>query len=185
MKKWIALGFITLLGVGLFISTQLEASTVELSTLDMNEMIILALEDEYAAKATYEVIIDQYGEVKPFTNIFKAEQTHIELLLPLFETYQLTLPEEVDKDLLDIPATIEEAIQIGVDAEIANIELYASFLETEIPEDVRVVFEKLMAASEHHLEAFTRVLNGASSQGQMEVKKGPKYSQQDMTPRCR
>lgn len=190
MKKWIALGITAIFGVGLLFSTQLEASTVDTTSMDMEDMIILALEDEYNAKATYEVIIEQYGEVKPFINIVKAEQTHIDLLLPLFETYQITLPEDVDKDTLVIPATIEEALSIGVDAEIANIALYEAFLETDIPDDVRVVFEKLMAASENHLEAFSKALNGSLGQGHVDgdkgFKQGPKYVQQNqkLYPRC-
>lgn len=190
MKKWIALGITAIFGVGLLFSTQLEASTVDTTSLDMEDMIILALEDEYLAKATYEVIIEQYGEVKPFINIVKAEQTHIDLLLPLFETYQITLPEDVNKDTLVIPATIEEALSIGVDAEIANIALYEAFLETDIPDDVRVVFEKLMAASENHLEAFSKALNGSLGQGHVDgskgYKQGPNYVQknQKLYPRC-
>ena len=190
MKKWIAFAITSIFGVGLLFSIQLEASSVDTASLDMEDMIILALEDEYLAKATYEVIIEQYGEVKPFTNIVKAEQTHIDLLLPLFETYQISLPEDVDKEMVVIPATIEEALQIGVDAEIANIVLYEAFLETDIPDDVRVVFEKLMAASENHLEAFSNALDGSSGLGNVDggkgFKQGPRYDQQNQNryPKC-
>jgi hypothetical protein len=183
MKTWIILGITVLFGVGLFISTQLEASTVEEPSLDLESMIVLALEDEYHAKATYEVIIEQYGEITPFTNIVQAEETHIQLLLPLFESYDITLPEAFDKDTLDVPSSIDALLQIGIDAEIANIALYEAFLETDLPNDVQIVFQKLMAASENHLNAFTKALQGSLGQGNSTDSIGLKNTQKHLNQR--
>jgi hypothetical protein len=183
MKTWIILGITVLFGVGLFISTQLEASTVEEPSLDLESMIVLALEDEYHAKATYEVIIEQYGEITPFTNIVQAEETHIQLLLPLFESYDITLPEALDKDTLDVPSSIDALLQIGIDAEIANIALYEAFLETDLPADVQIVFQKLMAASENHLNAFTKALQGSLGQGNSTDSIGLKNTQKHLNQR--
>jgi hypothetical protein len=183
MKTWIILGITVLFGVGLFISTQLEASTVEEPSLDLESMIVLALEDEYHAKATYEVIIEQYGEITPFTNIVQAEETHIQLLLPLFESYDITLPEALDKDTLDVPSSIDALLQIGIDAEIANIALYEAFLETDLPNDVQIVFQKLMAASENHLNAFTKALQGSLGQGNSTDSIGLKNTQKHLNQR--
>jgi hypothetical protein len=84
-----------------------------------------------------------------------AEQTHIDLLLPLFEAYGISVPE-FDVDVV-VPVTLEEAYQLGVEAEIANIALYQAFLDQDLPDDVRTVFEQLVEASNHHLAAFSRV----------------------------
>ena len=124
--------------------------------LSISSMLVLALEDEYKAKATYEVIISEYGTITPFRNIVNAEQTHIDLLLPLFDTYQIELPDPVDKTALLLPDSISSALALGIQAEIDNIALYEAFLQTEIPDDIRDAFEKLMGASENHLQAFTR-----------------------------
>ena len=61
-----------------------------------------------------------------------------------------------------MPATLNEANQIGVDAEINNIAMYEKFLEQELPDDVRTVFEKLKDASENHLAAFEKQVSSAS-----------------------
>ncbi len=95
-------------------------------------------------------------EQLPFSNIVNAEQTHIDLLLPLFDTYQIELPDPVDKATLFLPESISNALALGIQAEIDNIALYEAFLKTDIPDDIRDAFEKLMGASENHLQAFTR-----------------------------
>jgi hypothetical protein len=48
-----------------------------------------------------------------------------------------------------------------VAGEIQNITVYGQFLEAEdLPDDVRSVFERLMPASENHLAAFERGVDG-------------------------
>jgi len=124
----------------------------------LEDMLIYAMLDEIHAKQTYEAIIEAYGEIRPFTKIVVAEQTHIDLLLPLFETYQLEVP--VSDYVPVVPETIEEVLALGVEAEIANIALYEAFLSQDLPDDVRVVFEQLVEASNHHLAAFSKDRNG-------------------------
>lgn len=123
----------------------------------LEEMLIYALQDEYLAKAEYEAIIETYGEVRPFINIVEAEQTHIDLLLPLFETYGYDLPENIAADSVVIPESITSAIATGVEGEEANIAMYQAFLaQDNLPDDVRTVFEYLLNASEQHLAAFSK-----------------------------
>jgi rubrerythrin len=56
---------------------------------------------------------------------------------------------------------LSESFEKGVAGEIENITVYGQFLEAEdLPEDVRSVFERLMAASENHLAAFERGVAG-------------------------
>ena len=124
----------------------------------LEDMLIYAMLDEIHAKQTYEAIIEAYGEIRPFTKIVVAEQTHIDLLLPLFETYQLEVP--VSDYVPIVPETIEEVLALGVEAEIANIALYEAFLSQDLPDDVREVFEQLVEASNHHLAAFSKDRNG-------------------------
>lgn len=128
----------------------------------LEEMLIYALEDEYRAKEEYLYVVDTFGADRPFTNIIESEETHIQLLLPLFETYDVEL---VDSDVLDhlIPAaTLSETFEVGVQAEISNIAMYDAFLTQELPDDVREVFIRLRDASYNHLSAFE---NGLESNG--------------------
>lgn len=122
----------------------------------LEEMLGYALEDEYLARAEYEKLMEVFGEQRPFTNIMKAEETHIALLLPLFEAYGLEAPADVSGEHVVIPETLAEAFETGVQAEINNIEMYEQFLKEDLPEDVEEAFEALMKASESHLKAFER-----------------------------
>src|SRR6056297_1714817 len=51
----------------------------------LEEMLIYAIQDEYLARAEYELIMNEFGEQRPFSNIIRAEEYHIELLKPLFQ----------------------------------------------------------------------------------------------------
>lgn len=124
----------------------------------LEQMLTYAIQDEYLARSEYEYIINEIGGSAPFTNIIKAEETHIELLIPLFSQYGYTLVEDTSKDHLIVPASITEALETGVQAEIDNIAMYESFLNLDLPDDVRVVFETLKNASVSHLSAFQRKL---------------------------
>lgn len=130
----------------------------ETGNYSLEDMLVYAMLDEIHAKQTYEAMIDVYGDARPFNRIVVAEQKHMDLLLPLFETYQIDVPSG-DIDVL-VPETMEEALEAGVEAEIANIALYEAFLSQELPDDVRAVFESLVAASNNHLEAFSKDRGG-------------------------
>lgn len=132
----------------------------------LEKMLAYAIEDEYLAYAEYELIINELGAGRPFTNIIKAEATHIEELEALYDTYDLEIPEVDPSVLVVLPASIEVALTTGIEAEINNIEMYDKFLAQDLPADVREVFEELQAGSENHLAAFSRErgLNGTSGE---------------------
>ena len=126
----------------------------------LEEMLTYAIEDEYLAQAEYDVIMDTYDVKKPFSNIIKAEATHISLLKPLFEEHGVSIPKKDWNSLVAVPKSVDAAYAIGVDAEKKNIAMYESFLKENLPDDVRTVFEKLMNASKKHLAAFQRQIDG-------------------------
>lgn len=126
--------------------------------LTIEEMLKYAIEDESLAKIEYNYIIETYGNINPFSNIINSEETHIELLTPLLEEYNIKI-EELSDDNIIKPTSIEEALKIGILAEVNNIKMYQSFLDAELPENVKSVFIDLLNASENHLNAFTRKLS--------------------------
>ncbi len=134
-------------------------------TTEIEKMLKYTLEDEYLAKAEYETIIAEYGSVRPFSNIVKAEARHIAALEPLFETYNLELPAVDASKYTVLPETIEESYKAGVEAEVKNIAMYEEFLKLDLPDDVEFVFENLMKASESHLAAFERAADGQTGTG--------------------
>lgn len=66
-----------------------------MSILSKNEIQLLheALEDEYMAFSTYDQVITDFGDVRPFINIRDAEGRHVEALCGLFREYGLPIPE--------------------------------------------------------------------------------------------
>ena len=124
------------------------------TNLSLADMVTYAIQDEYAARAEYEAILNSYGTVRPFSNILRAEETHIDTLLPLFIEYGITAPADEGATHAVLPDNLTSAYQTGVNAEVTNIAMYEQFLEQDLPADVRVVFESLMRASENHLRAF-------------------------------
>ena len=131
------------------------AALSEGKTYTVEEMLTYAIQDEYLARAEYKVIMDAYGEQRPFINIMKAEGVHVQRLLPLFTAYGVTVPEDTALEHTVKPDSLAAAYEAGVTAEVNNIAMYEAFLKQEdLPDDVRAVFEALMRASGNHLRAF-------------------------------
>jgi len=129
------------------------------SNLDLFEMLTYAIQDEYLAKAEYELIMEKYGSIRPFINIVTSEEQHVQQLTRLFETYGFELPTDTARDHVVLPTDLKKAFETGIQAEIDNIAMYAAFLGRELPADVRDVFSKLKNASENHLRAFQNNLS--------------------------
>lgn len=146
---------------------------LEQENFTLEEMLIYALEDEYRAKEEYLYVIETFDVSQPFSRIIESEETHIQLLLPLFEKYGI---EVVNPNAIDhlIPAdTLEETFEIGVIAEINNIAMYDKFLEQDLPDDIREVFIRLRDSSYNHLTAFERgVESNLSTQGNNPQRRG-------------
>ena len=126
--------------------------------LTLADMLTYALQDENLARAEYDLILNDFGSVRPFTNILRAEQTHIEALLPLFEAYGVDVPADEGALYAGAVGSLTEAFEAGVNAEVNNIAMYEIFLAEDLPDNVRTVFESLMNASENHLRAFQNQL---------------------------
>jgi hypothetical protein len=120
---------------------------------------LLGEEGEYAAYAMYAAIIEAYGSVNPFANIVRSEANHIAALQKVLDRYGVEYPEENPYiDAVTSPASLAEAAQAGVDAEIDNVALYEAQLAAVAGyADIVEVFVNLQTASqERHLPAFER-----------------------------
>lgn len=130
---------------------------------DARAALEAGLADEYHAEAFYAAVMDKFGDVRPFVNIIRAEQTHSGAIAAVMETYGLTVPPNDQlndpKVVASVPATLAAACAIGVDAEIANRDLYDAKLIPAVADypDIKVVFQNLRDASQNnHLPAFQR-----------------------------
>lgn len=153
-----------LLGVFLMGNTVLAADAgygakgeVNTTQPTVQEMLQFAIQDEYLAKAQYSLVMDSFGKLRPFSNIVQSEDQHIALLRPLFTDRGWDVPEDESSPYLVTPQNFAEALKIGEQAEIENIAMYEHFLsQKNIPDDLKSVFERLLAASKRHLSAFRR-----------------------------
>jgi len=136
----------------------LEYPAGELSP-EVQQALDEAINDEYKALSTYEAVVTKLGAVRPFSMIMGAEEQHIASLKAIYDKYGLDVPANTWGSKVSVPATLQEACQVGVDAEIANAALYKDKLLPAVQEyeDITLVFENLMNASEQkHLPAFDK-----------------------------
>jgi hypothetical protein len=127
-----------------------------LSVLEV-EALHEALDDEYRAWATYDRVIHDFGNVRPFSNIRDAEARHIEALGSLFRFYGLKQPANTWPERVASYADLQQACKAGVQAEIENASLYERLLQSTERPDILAVFVRLRDASQtRHLPAFRR-----------------------------
>jgi hypothetical protein len=73
-------------------------------------------------------VIKDFGEVRPFSNIREAEARHIEALHRLLTAYALPIPDNPWPGRVERYASVREACEAGVAAEIENGQLYDRLL---------------------------------------------------------
>jgi hypothetical protein len=130
-------------------------------TIPEIEALNEALDDEYRAWATYDQVIADFGDVRPFSNIREAEGRHIDALCVLFARYGLTIPTNPWPGQVVRYPDLQAACEAGVAAEIANGEMYDRLLEATHRPDILGVLRNLQAASQRrHLPAFQRCAQG-------------------------
>lgn len=135
--------------------------------------ILFMREEEKLARDVYLYLYEKYP-LRPFLNISKSEQAHMDAVKYLIDTYELVDPvgenppgvfmnedlqELYDKLIEEGSKSREEALKVGaLIEEVDIIDLQSELNETAKNEDVIRVFTNLCAASENHLRAFVRVL---------------------------
>ena len=143
------------------------------------DAIEIALDDEHHAEATYEAILTRFGQVRPFCNIVEAERRHAAALIGIMTSYGLTAAPNPylagEKPLDPVPATLADACETAVAAELSNVALYDDRLLPAVAghPDVEAVFRRLRDASaDRHLPAFRRCADrhrGAAAPQKQEI----------------
>jgi len=128
--------------------------------MPLSEILMAALDDEWHAEATYAAIIDRFGPVRPFINIIEAERRHAEAILQQLQRLGIAVPANPwSRADVPVPATLAEACEEAIAAELENIALYDRLLPKVSDSAARHVLERLQAASrDRHLPAFRRCL---------------------------
>lgn len=128
----------------------------ELSDAEI-EVLHEALDDEYKAYASYGQVIEDFGPLRPFTNIRDAEARHIDALIRLFNRFGVAVPGNNWPGRVPRYSSIGEACRAGVDGEIANAGMYERLMKQTSRAEILTVLGNLQRASqENHLPAFQR-----------------------------
>ena len=132
-----------------------DANTVSLSE---EEIILLALmgpDGEYAALASYQAVLDEYGQVEPYATILAAESRHADALIRQLERLGTEVPENPYLGQIEAPADLQSAAEAWAEGEILNVELYDYLLTQTSDSQILKVLNNLRSASlDSHLPAF-------------------------------
>jgi len=134
------------------------------------ESLIYMYQEEKLARDVY-ITLGKKWNLRPFLNIQKAEQVHMNAVKSLLEEYNIPVPvvPEVGKFNLKEIAELynklvakgmkskKDALEVGKEIEILDIKDLEERMKDATP-DMKMVFSRLKAGSEHHLKAFTKWL---------------------------
>lgn len=122
--------------------------------LSLADMLMYATQDEYIARAEYEAIIKEFDTIRPYYNSMRSEETHLDSLRDIYETYNIEFPTDTSKEQLIILTNLLEAAKVGILTEIDNIAMYEELLTYDIHEDIKDLSNALMKGSINHLKTF-------------------------------
>ena len=129
-----------------------------------NEIVLAALmgpEGEYAAAASYLAVLDEYGSVEPYQNIYQSELRHIDALIRQLEMAGVVVPENPYLGKVTIPDNLVSIAEAEARVEVLNVEMYDLLISKTENTNLIKVLENLRTASlESHLPAFELAAQG-------------------------
>lgn len=133
------------------------------------EMLLYMKEEEKLARDVY-TTLNQKWNAQIFTNISKAEQTHMNAVIFLLENYGEEYTQVKEAGIFTNPElqelynqltargleSIVEAYKVGALIEEMDIKDLTDDLKIVTNENIKMVFENLLKGSRNHLRAFNR-----------------------------
>lgn len=132
----------------------------------LHQVLRIAVYDEYHAYETYRKVIETFGNQMPFISVIEAEIKHYEELTKLLEKYNVPLPVNDWYEKIVLPNTLVECCEVGVAAEIDNIQMYDNLLlyVEEYPDIQDTLYRLQAAAYNDHLPAFRQCVISYTNQ---------------------
>jgi len=159
----------------------------ELTDEKIIDDLVWVREEEKLARDTYITLYEQWG-ARIFAKISHSEQNHMNSMLMLLNAYDITDPvtndavgafnDETldglyDQLILDGSGSLLDALHVGGFIEELDIHDIRAALEFISQDDIRRVYEKLLAGSYNHLRAFVSQIENLGVDYQ------PQYLSQD------
>jgi hypothetical protein len=122
------------------------------------EIVLAALmgpDGEYAAAASYEAVLDEYGQVEPYATIYQAELRHIDALIRQLQNLGEPVPTNPYTGKIAAPKNLTMAAEAWAEGEVLNVELYDDLIsKTDNANLLKVLGNLKRASLESHLPAF-------------------------------
>ena len=116
---------------------------------------LMGADGEYAALASYQAVLDEYGDVEPYATIMAAEARHADALIRQLDRLGVVAPENPYLGDIPAPADLQTAAAAWAEGEVLNVELYDQLIADAESDQVIKVFNNLRSASlDSHLPAF-------------------------------
>lgn len=110
---------------------------------------------EYAAAASYQAVLDKFGQVEPYATILGAELKHINALTRQLERAGVSVPSNPYLGNLVAPADLEIAAKAWAEGEILNVAMYDKLLTMTNDANLTRVLTNLRRSSQKsHLPMF-------------------------------
>jgi hypothetical protein len=110
---------------------------------------------EFAAAASYQAVLDKFGQVEPYATILGAELKHIDALTRQLERAGVTVPVNPYLGKLEAPENLQLAAEAWAEGEILNVEMYDELLtQTTDANLTRVLTNLRRSSQESHLPMF-------------------------------
>lgn len=148
-----------------------EITTDSLSVEETNGLLYMR-EEEKLARDVYTLLYEKWN-LRPFSNITRSEQMHMNALLTLFERYSLTDPVGSNGNGIFKDAALQnlyntlitqgntsliEALKVGATIEEVDIVDLQKHVKETNNQDITFVYDNLMRGSRNHLRAFVKNL---------------------------
>lgn len=133
-------------------------------------------DEERMALDLWTLFADEYPDAATFANIAESEQQHFDTIGAALDKYDLPDPSEgmpageyvvpAIQELYDTweaegLASLDDALQVGIDLETRDIEDLEALIAKDQPEDLEQVYTNLCDGSYDHLDAFTDAAEAA------------------------
>ncbi|MDO9009558.1 MAG: DUF2202 domain-containing protein [Thiobacillus sp.] len=159
------------------VSATAKTTLSSLSTAEKSDLLFMR-EEEKLARDVYLTLYETWG-LPVFSNIASSEQSHMDAVLKLLRTYQLSDPaagkaigEFSDPDLQSLYGTLMEkgrlsaldALQVGGIIEETDMNDLVAAIERADNADLDSTYENLLCGSRNHLRAFASTIESMTRQ---------------------
>jgi hypothetical protein len=116
---------------------------------------LMGSDGEYAAAASYQSVLDEYGQVEPYATILQAEIRHSDALTRQLERLGAEVPTNPYIGKIPAPLDLKSVAEAWAEGEVLNIVMYDALIGRTSDSQILKVLGNLRRASlESHLPAF-------------------------------